>query len=292
MKAGFDYAATGANLYTANCSACHGASGAGVRCVFRRWPVTRSSSPAMRRRRSRSCCTGFTVRRSRERGMLAKCTLPAAGDNDIAAIIDHERTSWGNAAPTINPDDVKRAGEAGPLRPDVHKRLPRGRRVLRKQGRPGHHHGCGRRRSVRHRHLLDCRSESGLRFAVGRPDHDPDDDRRQGYCARIGMVTGTGLRVRPRGSGAQGRRPPHPRRRDDVVRRAHRCGQVDDRQARHALLRPDRREVCGSTATTCATSRSNRSAASWAWCRRSRSCSRAPCATTSPSRGPTRPTTK
>jgi hypothetical protein len=30
-------------------------------------------------------------------------------DNDIAAIIDHERTSWGNAAPIINPDDVKRA---------------------------------------------------------------------------------------------------------------------------------------------------------------------------------------
>jgi len=33
-------------------------------------------------------------------------------DNDIAAIVDHERTSWGNAAPTINPDDVKRARSA------------------------------------------------------------------------------------------------------------------------------------------------------------------------------------
>ena len=29
-------------------------------------------------------------------------------DNDIAAIVDHERTSWGNAAPIITPDDVKR----------------------------------------------------------------------------------------------------------------------------------------------------------------------------------------
>jgi mono/diheme cytochrome c family protein len=30
-------------------------------------------------------------------------------DNDLAAIIDHERTSWGNNAPIVNPDDVKRA---------------------------------------------------------------------------------------------------------------------------------------------------------------------------------------
>jgi hypothetical protein len=28
---------------------------------------------------------------------------------DPKAQIDHERTSWGNAAPTIDPDDVKRA---------------------------------------------------------------------------------------------------------------------------------------------------------------------------------------
>ena len=29
-------------------------------------------------------------------------------DDDIAAIVDHERTSWGNAAPIVTPDDVKR----------------------------------------------------------------------------------------------------------------------------------------------------------------------------------------
>jgi cytochrome c oxidase cbb3-type subunit 2 len=35
--------------------------------------------------------------------------FPQLTDDDIAAIIDHERTSWGNNAPIINPDDVKRA---------------------------------------------------------------------------------------------------------------------------------------------------------------------------------------
>jgi cytochrome c oxidase cbb3-type subunit 2 len=30
-------------------------------------------------------------------------------DNAIAAIIDHERTSWGNKAPIVTPAQVKRA---------------------------------------------------------------------------------------------------------------------------------------------------------------------------------------
>ena len=77
-----------------------------------------------------------------------------------------------------------------------------------------------------------------------------------------------------------------------VVRRAHRRGQVDHRQARHPLLRPDRGAASRSTATTCATSPSTRCAASSAWSPRSRSSSRAPCATTSRSPGPTPPTTR
>ena len=63
------------------------------------------------------------------------------------------------------------------------------------------------------------------------------------------------------------------------ARRRDRRRQVDDREARHPLLRPDRGRRCRSTATTCATSRSPRCAASSASCRRRRSCSRARCAT-------------
>ena len=63
-------------------------------------------------------------------------------------------------------------------------------------------------------------------------------------------------------------------------------------QARRALLRPGRRAGPASTATTSATSPSRRSASNWASCRRSRSCSSGRCARTSPSPGPTPPTTR
>ena len=65
--------------------------------------------------------------------------------------------------------------------------------------------------------------------------------------------------------------------------------QVDVRQARRALLRPDRGRGSWSTATTCATSRRARCAARWGSCRRRRSCSAARSATTSPSGGPDAP---
>jgi len=38
-------------------------------------------------------------------------------DADVAAIINHERTNWGNAAPTIQATDVARVRKAG-ARPD------------------------------------------------------------------------------------------------------------------------------------------------------------------------------
>ena len=60
------------------------------------------------------------------------------------------------------------------------------------------------------------------------------------------------------------------------------CRQVDVRQARRPVLRPDGRERCSSTATTCATSASTATAATSATCRRSRSCSPARSARTSP----------
>jgi cytochrome c oxidase subunit 2 len=110
VAAGFDYAATGPNLYTTNCSSCHGATGAGVPGAFPPLagdPVVNASNPKEQ----------LTVVLHGLRGATIKGTAYASqmppfsqlSDNDIAAIIDHERTSWGNAAPIINPDDVKRA---------------------------------------------------------------------------------------------------------------------------------------------------------------------------------------
>ena len=57
---------------------------------------------------------------------------------------------------------------------------------------------------------------------------------------------------RGRGLGAAGRLAEDPAGPDRRARRRDRRGQVDDRQARRALLRPDRAARCSSTATTCA----------------------------------------
>ena len=86
-----------------------------------------------------------------------------------------------------------------------------------------------------------------------------------------------------------GHRPARARRADGRARRLDRRGQVDVRQARRALLRPDRGPRSSSTATTCATCRRARCARRWGSCPRRRSCSAARSATTSPSGGRTRP---
>jgi cytochrome c oxidase subunit 2 len=107
--AGFDYAATGANLYTANCSACHGATGSGVPGAFPPLagdPVVTATDP-----RGQIGVVLHGLHGAKIKGTAYASQMPPfpqLSDNDIAAIIDHERTSWGNAAPTVNPDDVKR----------------------------------------------------------------------------------------------------------------------------------------------------------------------------------------
>jgi len=110
MKTGFDYAATGANLYTANCSACHGATGAGVPGAFPPLagdPVVTASDPKTQIGVVLHGLHGAQIKGTAYASQMPPFTQ--LSDDDIAAIIDHERTSWGNAAPTIDPDDVKHA---------------------------------------------------------------------------------------------------------------------------------------------------------------------------------------
>ena len=61
------------------------------------------------------------------------------------------------------------------------------------------------------------------------------------------------VRLPRRPAGAARARPGHPGRADRGARRRDRRRQDDDRQADLALLRPDRRRRCASTASTCAT---------------------------------------
>jgi mono/diheme cytochrome c family protein len=108
--AGFDYAANGPQLYTQNCAACHGASGAGVPGAFPPLaadPVVNARNPeehiAAVLRGLKAKAIGGTTYASQMPG------FSQLSDHDIAAIIDHERTSWGNQAPVITPADVKHA---------------------------------------------------------------------------------------------------------------------------------------------------------------------------------------
>ena len=110
VAAGFDYAATGSRLYAANCASCHGASGAGVPGAFPPLagdPVVTAKDPAEQVTTVLKGLHGKSIR-----GTAYASAMPPFAqltDAEIAAIVDHERTSWGNSAPIITPDVVKRA---------------------------------------------------------------------------------------------------------------------------------------------------------------------------------------
>jgi mono/diheme cytochrome c family protein len=106
---GFDYAATGPQLYVTNCSTCHGASGAGVPGAFpalAKDPVVTSKDPKVQIGIVLHGLHGKPIAGTSYASQMPPFTQ--LSDKDIAAVIDHERTSWGNSAPIITPDDVKR----------------------------------------------------------------------------------------------------------------------------------------------------------------------------------------
>lgn len=110
VSAGFDYAKTGPQLYSTNCSSCHGAAGAGTPSVFpplAHDPIVTAKDPKDQILTVLHGLHGKVIHGTTYAGQMPP--FPQLTDDDIAAIIDHERTSWGNNAPIINPDDVKRA---------------------------------------------------------------------------------------------------------------------------------------------------------------------------------------
>jgi mono/diheme cytochrome c family protein len=101
-------AARGAALYSANCAACHQATGQGLAGVFPPLagdPIVRADDPAEHIQTVLHGKQGSTIN-----GVSYASPMPAfAGilnDADVAAIVNHERTSWGNAAPTVTAADV------------------------------------------------------------------------------------------------------------------------------------------------------------------------------------------
>jgi mono/diheme cytochrome c family protein len=101
-------AARGAALYSANCAACHQATGQGLPSVFpplARDPVVLAADP------SEHIATVLHGKQgSAINGVTYPSPMPAfksiLNDADVAAVVNHERTSWGNSAPLVTPADV------------------------------------------------------------------------------------------------------------------------------------------------------------------------------------------
>ncbi len=100
--------AFGAQLYGNYCSSCHQLGGTGLPGVFpplKGDPVVNAEDPAEHIQIVLNGLQGKPIN-----GVTYASPMPAFGnqldDKQIAALVNHERTSWGNAAPTVTPEDV------------------------------------------------------------------------------------------------------------------------------------------------------------------------------------------
>lgn len=113
-------AADGAQVYAANCAACHQASAAGLPGVFpplanAEWVLAADKVPV------NIVLHGISGKLT-VRGAAYSGQMPAfkdkLNDGEIAAVLSYIRRSFGNSAPTIGADVVKAARAAGKDRHD------------------------------------------------------------------------------------------------------------------------------------------------------------------------------
>ncbi|MGH7107095.1 MAG: c-type cytochrome, partial [Acetobacteraceae bacterium] len=104
-------AAEGASLYASNCSACHQATGTGLPGAFpplKDNPVVQDPDPSKQIETILKGLHGENVM-----GTVYPTAMPPFGnvlnDAQIADIINHERTSWGNHGKPVTADAVKAA---------------------------------------------------------------------------------------------------------------------------------------------------------------------------------------
>lgn len=107
--AAFDYSSLGAQTYAANCQSCHGATGAGVPGTFPPLagdPIVNGSDGDAHVKIVLKGLSGKTIGGTHYGAQMPP--FSQLSDAQIAAVIDHERTSWGNRGPLVTPDTVKR----------------------------------------------------------------------------------------------------------------------------------------------------------------------------------------
>ncbi len=107
--------AKGASLYTANCSACHQATGTGLPGAFpplKGNPAVLDANPKTQIDTILHGAHGVAIQ-----GITYPSAMPpfsaALNDAEIADIANHERTSWGNQAKQITADQVQAARAQG-----------------------------------------------------------------------------------------------------------------------------------------------------------------------------------
>lgn len=107
--AGFDYATLGTQTYAQSCASCHGAAGAGVPGAFPALagdPVVNSNDPNAHIKIVLHGLSGKTIGSTRFTAQMPAFAAQLT-DAQIAAVVDHERTSWGNHGPIVTPSQVK-----------------------------------------------------------------------------------------------------------------------------------------------------------------------------------------
>lgn len=95
----------GATLYASTCQACHQADGKGLAGAFPPLagsPIVNDANPEML---IKIILQGYDARA--EYGIMTPFA-DVLSDEEIAAIATHERSSWGNNAPAVKPEDVKK----------------------------------------------------------------------------------------------------------------------------------------------------------------------------------------
>jgi mono/diheme cytochrome c family protein len=107
--AAFDYDTLGTQTYAANCQSCHGATGTGVPGTFPPLagdPVVTGTNVNAHVNVVLKGLSGKTIGGTHYSAQMP--SFASLTDAQIAAVIDHERTSWGNKAQVITPEIVKR----------------------------------------------------------------------------------------------------------------------------------------------------------------------------------------
>ena len=99
----------GAQIYGNNCSSCHQANGTGLAGVF---PPLKGNATVLNEDPSEHIKTILEGLSNKViDGVNYASPMPgfasSLSDEDVAAVVNHERTNWGNAAPGVSADDVK-----------------------------------------------------------------------------------------------------------------------------------------------------------------------------------------